>query len=739
MKKACFALLFVHLAATFPAQADDVIESLLAMPLGELGGITVTTASRTEQSPIEAASVINVITAEDIKYRGYRNIEDVVNDIAGIDAYMDHMGTTRISIRGLSASVSNTRVRMMIDGHDLGIYPHGAPLKYAKHVPIEMVRQIEVIRGPGSALYGANAFAGIINFITKDVDTPSRVSYRSGHYQTHHATGEWTYGKGDISSRIYLDYYKTDGHKSTITSDLATKLFGVSGSAVPGETTSDTEYLSFHGKLNYGNSFLNLFYRKTIDQNFPIGPYVALTDDSDIADESGFIELGHRFELESGDLTLKAYYDRFNSDENYEMFPEETATLFGAIYAAPYPSNEGLHARSKMTNITKGAELLFEATPFESLELVTGLQYENQAVAENITQYNHNPFAVPLTIDGNTYLPYQYLGGYRYFTGDNNPLPESNRELIAVFAHGELDLKNLLDLSALHGLSATLDLRYDEYDDIGSSLTPKTGLVISFDDALYLKVLYGEAFRAPTGTEMFVKLSGALIGNNSLQPETLKTTEIQLGYQSPDDLSGSLTLFHTRVDNQIGTRTRASTSEEVYENFGTLISQGVELEGKYHFGGRDHIYMNTTWQDVQNVTNETITHNIGGSYTQDDFFIGYIPRFMANIGITHRIKPWLVGNLRLNYKGKRERSGEKQFDSSGNLVNVDTRGTLPSSTAVNLTLTAEDIPSADGLTLQLMVGNLFDEKRIEPDPYNRTNSEYEREGRSFFLKAMYEF
>ena len=150
------------------AQNDSIpsVNKLLQLSLEELMNIKVVTASGYLQTTSEAPSTIIVITAQQIAERGYEQLEDALRDIPGIDMiHINGYAPTLFYFRGMYGA-ENLRALLMIDGivenNILGSNDMAGPA-YSLH----NVERIEIIWGPVSALYGANAFGGVINIITK--------------------------------------------------------------------------------------------------------------------------------------------------------------------------------------------------------------------------------------------------------------------------------------------------------------------------------------------------------------------------------------------------------------------------------------------------------------------------------------------------------------------------------------------------------------------------------------------
>jgi len=136
------------------ARTEDVFEE------------TVVTASRGKQSPLDAPNSTAIITEQDIRLSGITKIPELLRRLAGIDIMEVTGGQTEVSIRGFNQRLSN-KVLVLVDGRSVYVDLLGATLWQGLSIGVEDIDRIEVVRGPGSALYGADAFNGVINILTK--------------------------------------------------------------------------------------------------------------------------------------------------------------------------------------------------------------------------------------------------------------------------------------------------------------------------------------------------------------------------------------------------------------------------------------------------------------------------------------------------------------------------------------------------------------------------------------------
>jgi len=171
------------------AQEDNKIEELAQISLEELMQMKVTSASGAEELIKDAPAAMIVITDDEIKKRGYISLSDILMDLPGFDISVTNGADYMVAYqRGYRTSYTQ-RTLLMIDGKvENHLWSHIAHI--SRQYPLSNVKKIEVLYGPASAVYGANAFLGIINVITNDGkelkngDVSTDVSFQAGSFNT---------------------------------------------------------------------------------------------------------------------------------------------------------------------------------------------------------------------------------------------------------------------------------------------------------------------------------------------------------------------------------------------------------------------------------------------------------------------------------------------------------------------------------------------------------------------------
>jgi outer membrane cobalamin receptor len=259
------------------AQTDDIPPEFLLFGEEKI----IVTAARHEQKIGKAPAAINVITTEDIKNSGLLTVGDILRSLPGID--VRNAGTKLyLAPRGLAGTVTN-RVICLVDGRPINTPLYGSFFPDLT-LPLVNIKRIEVIRGPGSAIYGANAFAGVINIITKspeDVDG-FEISVSGGEFSTQlHKVSLG--GKSEKIAGLFTGrWYKTDGSK--LIAD-----------------NTDFENYNVYGKMKVSDFTLSFGHHET-DRGLPgneIRPTPANTEEvkESFVDGIGNIELNSEMDL----------------------------------------------------------------------------------------------------------------------------------------------------------------------------------------------------------------------------------------------------------------------------------------------------------------------------------------------------------------------------------------------------------------------------------------------------------
>ncbi len=169
----------------------------------------VVSATRYAQTPIDAPSSLTIVTAQDVRLSGLTSIPELLRRAPGVEVMTLAPTDTEISIRGLNQRLSN-KVLVLVNGRSVYLDFLGATLWYGLPVAVEDIERIEIVRGPASALYGADAFSGVVNIITREPTDHATIAFGGGNGHTARATASVGARNGDVSYRVSGGYDTTD-------------------------------------------------------------------------------------------------------------------------------------------------------------------------------------------------------------------------------------------------------------------------------------------------------------------------------------------------------------------------------------------------------------------------------------------------------------------------------------------------------------------------------------------------
>lgn len=750
----CIALSLFAFWGGLTAQAASDLDAP-DMSLAELLDLDVTVATKSfKVAANEAPSVVSVILRKEIQQMGARTMEDVLRNVAGFDVIT--WATTSyptFGIRGFSNN-SNEILHLLVNGHPFATPYRGISLELGAF-PVDLIERIEIIRGPGSALYGNNAMVGVVNIITLDDTADTFVSGGYGSFDLYRGTAHYANRFGNFGIQLFVDRFFGDGDPNRVESDYATYQFGPIADFLgmdpeevgnaPGYTYEGIDRTSLFARLRYKNGYITGMHIYDGSED-PLSDNRTITEDNWNHITSGFIEMGYEGDLfRSTHLTVRSYYDQFHFDSYIVGFSPKTTQLLNRLLQAGYP--EGVSADGKFTiqNQKIGCEVTLAQELVHGSHLLVGIQYEY--LRQHGSEFTANVSQTGETIQlfGSPYPFMHYLGRmvdlWPYYPFTRN----EDRHVYALYGQWTMNLVEVLDLYKIgETLSFTMGLRLDEYTDVGSTLNPRTGLVYAPNNSLYFKLLYGTAFRAPNFRELYNRNNAILNGNTELEPETLETFEGVFGWNLAEWLTTSLTVFQTGIENLVSMTEDPETTAYININKGKVETAGLEWEMRLQQGLNKYGYFNMTYRKTQDVTHETIVDAGGFRHTMPDFDVGNVPEVIINLGANIDLSRHINLHAALNYKGKRKRSGRMRFtpsptDPDGTLEQVDARKPLGGQTIVNAALTLGDFDFAKGLKLQLSGFNLLNTDDRSPEPQGSVLNDIPRWGRSFLFKAAYSF
>lgn len=683
---AFLALTWVGAAVAQPSEEED-----LALAYGDKSTISIATGS--QQSITRAPAVATVITSRDIEAMGATDLDQALESVPGLHVSMLHAGLNPIySFRGIFTG-HNPQVLMLVNGIPITNVFFGDRSQIWGGMPLENVARIEVIRGPGSALYGADAFSGVINVITKTAADIKGTEYglRAGSFNSRDAWIQHGGKLGSLDAAFYLRAGKTDGQKGIIQQDAQSVLdanLGTNASLAPGPINAERKAIDARADLSHDRWRFRAGYQK---RELGVGAGVAGSLDPSARAPTSRLNIDLSYEqanwAPNWDVSgIIGYYDIKEKPGNpaYTLFPagaDFTLLGGGGPFANGVIGNPGHSERHTHASISA----FYTGFEQHRVRMGTGFRVEDLYEAQefkNFTFVGGVPVPLPGLVDatGNPALVFM--------------LPHK-RNVSYVFAQDEWSFAKDWTLTA--------GVRYDRYSDFGGTTNPRLALVWDAAYNVVVKAMHGRAFRAPSFSELYAINNPVTVGNPNLKPETINTDELAFSWQPQARLQTNLNFFRYRMHNII-------LPTPMNQNTGDQTGRGLELEAT----------LDAT-SNLRLTGNFSLQHSTDETTGQD---AGLAPRHRLFGRADWRFAPkWQFGTT-VNYVADRMREPG------------DTRSQIPDYTTVDMTLRREKF--AGGWDVRAMATNLFNRDAREPTLKSvGMPSDLPLPGRAFYIQLQH--
>jgi iron complex outermembrane receptor protein len=447
-------------------------------------------------------------------------------------------------------------------------------------------------------VYGADAFAGVINIVTKtasDIDGVE-VGSRLGRFDTRDV---WAlYGKkiGEFDVALIAEWGETDGHDEKVNSDAAT-VFGTS--LAPGPVNTEVSNLDVRLDISTGNWQFRAGLQNRDDVGLGAGIADALTPSTYDSDRWNADLTYHNLNFTNWDIQAQvSYFDTSQESDELIIFPPGTFGLPNGLISTPQIWER--HHRYNVTTLFTG---------FNEHSIRTGLGFTRSEIYKIEEQKNLGAgVAVPGVLTDVTDTPFSFL-------------PEEHRNNIFAFIQDVWQISNDWELTA--------GLRYDDYDDFGDTWNPRLALVWAARYDLTAKLIYGEAFRAPSFGELLNRNNPVNLGNSELNPEEIKTLELAFDYRPKDNLRLGLNLFGYEWDNIIRLVSSGGGTNTA-QNAGQQEGYGFEFEFDWKLSRTFSLLGNYAYQNSE----DQATNQDAGNAPENQFYVRTNWEFLPDWHIT---------------------------------------------------------------------------------------------------------
>ncbi len=702
LRKAPFILTIslVCILNTLYSQVDTSKASVTIeiISLEELLNLGIDVVSKKTQKISEAPAIVTIITDDQIEQLGVQKLFEVLEYVPGFtvhDTYWQKLNTSR----GVSMTMYNDKILMLING--IPTYSACTMEYFLDLVPLISIKRIEIIRGPGSTLYGTNAFSAVINVVTKDEKSGEMVNaYLSGG--SFRNTGAGLSINDNIGEFIFYfggTYTNDDGFvKKNFVDEVGAR----------GDNVYEYDISNLFGSLKFQNFTLNTGYMFTRRTVFGPMPRFISANNGNLGtggrrnDEKLFLNLMYDNKLsEKLNAKLTFHYDFTDSQTDLgttgEWLYRDALKLITATKAPDY---------YRMTGWLFLGEAQLTYTLNDNLSFLGGVSYEKR-ITENIADL------------------FSDYNGERLFSGSTLETGAENINIIVDDVSGYLQVDGKFDkLGYVAGLRATyLGISKE------TNITPRAGLVYNISKSSSVKALYGEAFRGAGPQEQYYKVPGIIVGADAigkgLKPERIKTYELALDQDFFERYKLRINGFILNVFDMIARRDATATDKaisplignaKIYDNVGQQKISGVEIELNGYPTNTISFFANFSYKDGSR-------YDDNGNQTYD--FIENMEHITANAGLSFKLDKLTISP---NFQYVGDRKGTL-VSKPNEMLTVDGFGLLNIAATYMLNY---------NLQLSFSTRNIFNKEYWYPETSRRNMQQLPGgPGRSIYVKLSY--
>jgi iron complex outermembrane receptor protein len=590
----------------------------------------VYTVSKFLQKKTEAPAAATIISAQDVKDFGIRFLSDILRTIPGVYINYDR-NYTAIGVRGFTRPGDfNSRILLLVDGYRINepIFDQ-ASVGTDFPIDVENIERLEFVPGPGSAVYGNNAFIGVLNIITKSGKgigglEASGYAASFGTDRERIAYGERFENGLDVAvsaSRFDSagqDHYFRDFDAPETNNGVARNLdfdhaehafgkIGYEGLVIEAGFVSRTKGIptaSFNTAFNEGPN-------QTTDNQF----FGDIKYNASLRDDLFF--------------DVHAYHGRYD--------------FTGANILAVDPrriNNDEAHGH------WWGTEARLTTTYFEQHRLIVGAEYQDNFTQDQVN-FLTNPFVVNLESQANSYR-------YGVYTQD--------------------------DFQVTDDFTLNAGVRYDQYNLFGGTVNPRVALIYKPITDTVLKFLYSTAFRAPNVYELYYSDPNNIKPSLRLGPERIRTYEAIVEYSPLPRWKTTLDGFHYEISDLIDLTTDPADDLLVYSNTGQANAWGTELQSDYIWSNGTRFRAAYTWVHATNPETGKVLVNSPSSLVKANFNIPvWDDRFRVGVngqytsmreGLNGTAAGYFVIDLTVSTSERLSREVLKGFELSASVYNL---------------------------------------------------------------------
>lgn len=653
----------------------------------------VSLATKHEQVVSDAPAIASSLSDEELKQIAARTVPDALDVMPGFSVSRDVGGFYRLGVRGLR---SDPEVLVLYDGHPLNSPYDGRALI---ELPTDTLERVEVIRGPGSALYGAGAFLGAVNLVPRRRDEVA-ATVAGGSFNTVEASATAGHTWGSFGLHGDAAFTTSDGYRKPITSDFNSAPLlaqGLKASDDPAGYTDDSHSLLNTGlearaELPAGTFALNGRLLQE-DRGALLGRYDTVGPGSKLGWSVILGDLSWQKPIGAGSISAKLSFDQQKVDRFFQLSPASADFSVGGA-----KSQSGLEEDTAFTTRTVGGELAGSIALHPTNLLDVGLQVSQLSLPAFSYRTNYVETNSGVTL----------LDGLQAPSGANLAASSNVNSRLQLGLYVQDAWRPVAPLSLTFGVRADA-LQLPTVDDSGqvtgkrmaTSINPRLGIVVTALPNLNFKLLYGRAFRAPTIQELSNATpqddyaGGLDSGNPKLAPSTVDTVELGAEHvittaEGKLRLRGDL--FWNRFSNPILAVDTSGNDVPLQNRDPGIDVKGAELELRFEASARASAFLNYSYFRAVDLA----------ALSPEFELITDVPQYRLNLGFQLPLGPYLNFDLLTRLGAERRNNDLSKLQALHHF----------------------DVPSYALVTAQLRTETLFNHLELALAGYNVLQEKY---------------
>jgi iron complex outermembrane receptor protein len=680
------------------AKSSDILNSI-SSDMDRFNSIATITKQNEHYQPY----IISTFKGKDLEVLGVSNLKEALQLVPGIDITTDNFNNQTPIFRG-SNSLAYGQSKLFIDDVLVNNLFFDSYSEYLG-MPIDMIKRIEVVRGPGSKTNGVNAYAGSINVITyaedfKDFESKDKLVFKYGSYDYRMGGFIKKFKTDDLDATINF-YYQEDSKKLRAGQDG----YSQGSMSIPG--LYDNTNLSQNGDapvwLEDYSLDVNLKYKdftlkgRYLDhsQGSSYGINLSLPNDDDrMKLPSYYLELGYVKSYNNYEFDIKAgiKYDAF--DSNAKLAPNNLVfmdyyqfNIDGSITTVNFP--DGIYGEhlAKQRTLYQSSYLTYNG--IDNHTITFGYKLLNEKTIDMISKLSNWTTGDVALVD--------YTDTFPFFD------KKAKRNVYIASFQDEFEYSN--KFSFIYGFN----YEQTSYEDAG--LEPRVSMVYQKDTSNIFKAIYSQSHRNPSWQEMFTENNSARVGGSDLKPEKVDAFELVYIKKFLENSYLQTNIFYLQNKDQIYN----TASNPVYRNVLDTDIYGLEFEYSTNLSSVDKLYLNYSYVN-------------GESQVKDSG----LKMGLTNVA-HHLAKAYYIYDI----NSEVSLSGIAKYVGSKKRILGDTREDLSAYTTLDATLSYKNRKLDYDVVLS--VKNIFDADVKYPSAPNTYIEDYAQEGRNFLVSIKREF